>query len=191
MKNFSLDVEGLSSDPGGVLLSIGLYEVKGLETKPNPDNMFLVNVDIQSCLDAGLKVNGDTIKWWFGQLDAARNALWEPKPMKLTTAASKLQKWYDEHKEKGEKAQNHVWAHATYDFPFLTCALHAVKKDVPWHYRDCKDLRTLLGFYSGPPLEDMKRGSAMEHSAAWDAFAQGQDVARSLQHIQIEDALRS
>jgi len=31
----------------------------------------------------------------------------------------------------------------------------------------------------------------MEHSAAWDAFAQGQDVARSLQHIQIEDALRS
>jgi len=36
MKNFSLDVEGLSSDPGGVLLSIGLYEVKGLETKPNP-----------------------------------------------------------------------------------------------------------------------------------------------------------
>ena len=105
MKNFSLDVEGLSSDPGGVLLSIGLYEVKGLETKPNPDNMFLVNVDIQSCLDAGLKVNGDTIKWWFGQLDAARNALWEPKPMKLTTAASKLQKWYDEHKEKGEKAR--------------------------------------------------------------------------------------
>jgi len=190
MKNFSLDLEGLSSYPGGVLLSAGLYEVKGIESEPDPERMFIVNVDIQSCLDVGLTVSGATVEWWFNQSQAARDALWTPTPVSLFHAGYLLQTWYDEHKEKGDGARNRVWAHATYDFPFLTCALNAVKKKMPWPHRDTRDLRTLDDFYSGPPLEDMKRGSAMEHSAAWDAFAQGQDVARVLAHVAMEDALR-
>lgn len=63
--NIMLDLETLGTCPGSVILQIGAVRSNnGLER----------TITIDSCLRAGLTVDGDTIGWWLRQSEAARRA---------------------------------------------------------------------------------------------------------------------
>ena len=72
-QHFSLDLETLGSEGSPVVLSIGLYHMKDeIEEEPDITRLFVGNIDIDSCLKAGLTVSGSSLKWWFEQSDEAR-----------------------------------------------------------------------------------------------------------------------
>ena len=66
-----LDIEALGSKPGSVILSIGAVKFAGGKIL----HEFYRRIDPQSCIDAGLKIDVDTVMWWMKQSKEARDAL--------------------------------------------------------------------------------------------------------------------
>ncbi len=178
VQNFSLDLETLGSAGSPVVLSIGLYHMKDeIEEEPDPSRLFVVNIDIDSCLKEGLTVSGSSLKWWFKQSDKAREALFtNPKPISLQQSIHALHLWFKDKKGYTDKTVK-IWSHSTFDIPVLNNACKALRLDMPWSHRDTRDIRTIV---DGLELTELKRGHPLEHTCGWDAFAQGQQVLEAL-----------
>lgn len=79
MKHVMVDLETLGTKPGSVILSIGAVTFD-LDGSGRDGRTFYQRVNIQSCLDAGMTVDGDTVEWWFHpDRDQARRALLSPR----------------------------------------------------------------------------------------------------------------
>jgi hypothetical protein len=93
---------------------------------------YVTNIDIESCLEYGLAIDGETLKWWFKQSN--RTFLNTPRtlPAALNTFATFI-----------EKAET-VWAHATFDIPVLANAYRAAGIKFPFRYWKSRDIRTLV-----------------------------------------------
>ena len=167
MKHFSLDLETLSTKPTAAILSIGVYDLNIVEAEqPDEDRMFYMNVSLDSCLTNGLSIDESTFRWWLGQSDDARAALFEPNPVTLEVLGDSLGKWF----RSRLNGPYRVWAHATFDFPILDNALRSVGSTTPWHFTSLRDLRTV---FDGKKLHDYKNSAPQNHHAGWDAFNQG------------------
>ena len=180
VQNFSLDLETIGSVGSPVVVSIGLYHMKDeIEEEPQPSRLFVGNIDIESCLKVGLTMEGSTFEWWLRQSLEARQALFTPKPFDLTYTIKTLDEWYKKQIKSptGGKAEVKIWSHSTFDIPVLNNACKAVGLDMPWSFRDTRDIRTIV---DGLELTELKRGHPLEHTCGWDAFAQGQQVLEAL-----------
>lgn len=112
----------------------------------------LVNVDLQSSIDAGLEVEGSTVKFWMEQPPAARTFLSD-------VVCGHVYGKTDIYNALGVfgdfvRASNPcpIWSHATFDVPIIVSAYKAAgSKQPPFRYQDCMDLRTLI------QLADYKR----------------------------------
>lgn len=67
MKMFMLDIETLGLTPGCVILSIGAVRFDS----GKPGDWFYSRIDLQSSLDAGFRIESDTLMWWFRQGETA------------------------------------------------------------------------------------------------------------------------
>lgn len=166
LNHLMVDLETLGREPGAVIVSVGAV-------KFDPDaealgNEFYANVMIQSCLDAGLTVEGATIQWWMEQPDATRLALFHPDPLPLRTALSAFAEFY--------KGSEYIWSHgSTFDIPILETAYRAVNEAQPWASRVARDTWTLFGLVPESVVERM-RGEGVEHHARDDALRQARMV---------------
>ena len=140
-----VDIETMGTGNNAVITQIGAC----MFDKETGDigETFTVNIDIQSCLNKGLVVNGDTIGFWLQQ--EGRSFL--KNPISLDEALSLFYLFCK------DKKINAVWAHATFDFPILANAYSACEMRLPFHFRAMKDLRTLV-YLSGTLVEVAKVG---------------------------------
>lgn len=142
MSHIMLDLETLGTDSDAVIMSIGAVSF-------NDDGIhgeFYCNIDIQSCLDAGLSVTGRTIEWWLNQDDNARGAL-NRDTVTIKQALITFSKWYLDH------TGYFVWGNSsTFDNVIIKNAYKAVGIDPPWEfwkdqcYRTIKFLNEDIGF---------------------------------------------
>ncbi len=79
--NIMLDLETMGNGPDAAIIAVGACK---FDTIAVLDTYYCV-VDLTSSLNAGLKVDGDTILWWLKQSDDARKAIHSP-----LTSASKV-----------------------------------------------------------------------------------------------------
>lgn len=168
-----LDLETMGTTSGSVIASIGavMFDVSST-IKEMPE--FHYNVDLESCVKAGLAFNGDTVYWWLSQEPAARLSLINPEPMNLDFACFKFKEWYESYKPI------RLWAHgASFDPPILEAGFKAVNKEIPWKFWDVRDTRTIfeLAFSGKPP--QMIKGTL--HNALHDAKNQA---------LQLQEAYR-
>ncbi len=178
MQNFSLDIETLGSTGSPVVLSIGMYHMKEeMETEPDPKRLFVVNVDIESCLKAGLTVEGSNIEFWLKQPESSRKALFTPEPIFLDAAIHKLFSWYRSKVNNGSKVK--IWSHSIFDIPVLANACNAVDRKLPWNRSDARDLSTELNDIRHK-IGNLKKDHPLEHTCGYDAFSQGQQVLEAL-----------
>lgn len=127
-----VDLETLGNMPGCVVVSIGAVEFDLNSGKLGRE--FYRTVDIQSCLDAGLFMQGDTIQWWFKQSEEARQAILKDA-IHLNQALLDFAKWFN-HKST-------IWGNgADFDIPILRMAYNAAKLIHPWQYNKGRDVRT-------------------------------------------------
>lgn len=169
----SIDLETAGNTTDSAILSIGAYAVNGVEEEPDRNRSFYVNVDLQSCIDAGMKVTGSTIYWWLKQSAEARERLVTPAQVDINVALQRLDQWF---KVLGDPRRIRVWAHATFDPPILHHAYQLMGWEPPWKYWQVHDLRTLEVF-SAKARDTRVKANGLPHDALWDAFAQGQQVA--------------
>jgi exodeoxyribonuclease VIII len=133
-----LDLETMGKRSNSALISLGAVEFN-IDTGEIGDK-FYSRIDLQSCLNVGLTVNGDTIYWWLTQNEKARH--------EIAKGGSPLQKvlfdfelWYS---KLGDNIQ--IWGNgARFDIGLLEDAYVACGyQNMPWYFRGERDLRTLV-----------------------------------------------
>lgn len=137
MQDVMLDLETFGTRPGCVIRSIGavFFDLKG-----NTGAEFYVNLDKQSCLDAGLFIDPATEAWWASQSKAARDALLT-NPVPLADGLREFAAWFR------QNGGVRVWSQgANFDEPLIQVAAHAARVPMPWKFWDSRCTRT---FYEG------------------------------------------
>ena len=180
MNNVMIDLETLGVRADAVILSLGAVRFDPLGPGEQPLNMpqhlgpeFRANISIQSCLDAGLRIDGSTVEWWFQQSEAARKSLFEPKPVPLSAALANFARWMQ---QTGEMKYTKAWSHGvTFDVVILGEAYAHLGQKPPWMYKLARDTRTLFAETPGyfDAMGQRMRGTpGIEHDCLDDAKEQ-------------------
>lgn len=171
MIDLMVDVEALGAEPGGVITQIGACYFERYTGAIG--EQFEVNIRIQSCLDEGLFVTGETLKWWFEQ----ENRTWLKDAVDLRTALTRFGIF--------AHLADCAWAHGGFDFPVLYAAYKKCGIKVPVHYKKLRDIRTLVDF--GLPflsLEERERSAQIQkHDALQDCIYQVGYVSKLLKKL--------
>lgn len=163
-----IDIETFGHHADAVITQIG-YAAFTARTPFEVLEVGTLYVDVQSCLDAGLRVDGSTLLWWMHpDRDAGRLALVQPptEPIPLERSLVLLSE------QIRRLEPDRIWAMPPqFDLSILKTAYLAVgENQPPWHYRSERCLRTLydlVGF-------DRKKAprARVAHQAGEDARAQ-------------------
>jgi len=182
-QHIMIDLETLGRRPGSVVVEVGMVGF----TAGNPCEWARVfRIDIQSCLNHGMKVDADTLVWWMEQSDEARRTVFsdstgfDPRPLAvhLKTAA------HDIHDLLSGFEGAFVWGNgAGFDLPILSELLHRAHVETPWHYPKERCYRTVNGLF--PNVAFFPRDGVL-HSALADARYQ---AARLVQLNELAPAI--
>jgi hypothetical protein len=130
MKDLMVDIETLGNGPTSVLTQIGACFFDRYTGEIG--EKFCQNISVQNCLDMGLQLDWDTIKWWFEQTE---EKTWMKEPQPLGKVLGQFSAF--------AKPAEAVWSHATFDMPIIANAYRRIKQGLPFHYRAMRDIRTL------------------------------------------------
>lgn len=134
-----LDLETLGNKSNAAILSIGAVEFN-LETGETGREYYKV-VDLDSCLEAGLSINGSTFYWWMQQSEEARKRICE-KGEHISQVLGDFSIWME-----GCINRVNIWGNgARFDIGILEDAYVAIHLKTPWYFRSERDVRTLVAF---------------------------------------------
>jgi len=156
----------MATHPNAAIVAIGAVRF----TDELKDTFYQV-VDLQSAIDTGLDVNGDTLNWWLMQEEAARQAITVPG-LALTQALTLFSKWL------GEGAV--VWGNgASFDNAILINAYYKTGITLPWEYYNNRCYRTVKSFH--PHIKLTRIG--ILHNALDDAKSQAKHLIEIFKNI--------
>lgn len=183
MKHAMVDLECLGAGDNACIVSIGAVDFIP-ERFSEAGDPFMLNVAIQSGLNAGATVSGKTLEWWLEQSDAARKGLFSPPPIPEREALAAFRRWL------AEREVEFVWGHGVnYDLRILAQAYARHNQQVPWLWRNERDTRTIFDA-SGITAEDWERASkrvVSEKHIAWaDAVRQALAVQIAYERLGID-----
>ncbi len=148
MNHVMLDLETLGQGSNSVITSIGAVQfdiVTGQTGKK-----FKMNVDIDSCLGAGLKIESGTVLWWLKQSEAARNNFIAAQynSSVLLDVLDHLTKFLNylpiSSTESFDVNDLIMWGRGPrFDFGILNDAYKACGMESPWNFRNEMCVRTM------------------------------------------------
>jgi len=156
MNDLMVDIETLGTGQNSVITQIGAcyFDRETAEVKET----FLVNVQIQDCLDKGLKVDSGALKFWFGEIFKRGTPTFLKEPLPLASALGQLKQFAELHTEAP------VWSHSCFDMGRLDDAYHILGQKLGISYRRIRDIRTLVD------LSDIKWTSVPKEEKTHDAL---------------------
>jgi hypothetical protein len=109
-------------------------------------------IGVRSCIESGLKIDGPTVEWWFKQpVNTFNNVLLKAIQSDVTLASvlNKFSSWIRELKTVygllDYKTSINIWGNgALADNKWLRQAYKVCNIDVPWHFTEDRDVRTLV-----------------------------------------------
>jgi len=163
-----IDLETMALTQNAAIVSIGAVMFTGRSICEE----FYCNIDLQSSLQAGLELDGDTVMWWMRQKKAARKVLVD-KPVSLYNALSMFADWFDD-------ADTLVWGNGPdFDNAILANAFTKLSIDLPWDFRQNRCFRTAKNIF--PEIELNREGT--HHNALDDAKNQALHLIKINKHI--------
>jgi exodeoxyribonuclease VIII len=136
-----IDLETLGLTPDGVIVSIGAVQFDLVTGKIG--DTFYINVSAESCQQYGLKINASTVEWWLSQDQAAVNAWLQGTSESLPEALKLFNQWVS---GVFSPKKPTVWSNgATFDIVLMRNAYTVTGLKCPWHFRNERDVRTLVG----------------------------------------------
>lgn len=122
MAEIMIDLETMGTGKDAAFVAIGAVRFDMDTPLPmapsmgSPIQSLKINVDLQSVLDLGMRVDGSTISWWLEQSAEARAALFNPEPVPVLHALKQLKAFIDWRKD-------YVWAKGPgFDLAILSTA---------------------------------------------------------------------
>ena len=167
--NIMVDLETLGTGLHSAIVSIGAIRFDLERTF----DTFSVKVDLQSCFDAGLQADGDTLRWWMQQSDDARRVfIGDCRP--LEDALDAFAEWMG--------ADAIVWGNgAAFDNVVLANAYRSCDKQVPWHHFQDRCYRTIKNLCPDVKLE--RQG--IHHNALDDATSQAEHLIECMKTLRL------
>ena len=140
-----VDIETLGNQSYALITNIAALRFN-IDTGDIPDNGFFTRINWQSCIDAGLHIEAETMRWWIEQSEEARNKLLESEySVDLPEALVNFRKFCDK--------TTQIWGNsARFDLGLLQNAYYKVGIPIPWDFRKERCLRTLVSF--APEVKD-------------------------------------
>lgn len=135
------DIETIGVKPGSVIASIGLVRFKpDLGRVQSADELLnqslKVGIDLEDSLTQGFSVDGDTLKWWLRQSDAARKSTFEAGSELIGPCLQKVLKFF--------KAGDKIWGNgANFDTVLMEAYFDWSKSFYPWKFYNVRCFRTL------------------------------------------------
>lgn len=163
MKHLSVDLETLGTTADSAILSIGAVKFD-LESGQIDEGGFYGSISIDSNLEAGRKINEDTLIWWLKQPAAAQQVFHEKKG-DLYAVLQEFSDWVG-------TRDFLVWSNgASFDIPMLEHAYKAAHMEVPWEFWNSRCFRTYKNLPGAKSVKlPAKQGVA--HNALADAYNQ-------------------
>lgn len=163
-QHIMLDLETLSTAADAGIIQIGAQAFD-----PEGDGLIgpgiCLNVDPQAVMNAGMRVEWETLHWWMSQPEAFRTLAAPGEGLLLSAALEALARYVGAN--GGSYAK--VWSNgAAFDVPILESSYRRCRLDIPWRYNNVLDVRTLK--WLTPGVERVKPEVA--HNALSDARAQ-------------------
>lgn len=164
MTDLMADLETMGTQPYAPILSIGACAFRLDNDDPITD-LFYQAVDLESCLELGMRPSGATIKWWMQQEDAARSrAVHDPEQVALPLALDAFTEWVNSRPLA-------VWGNsARFDCGLLEAAYKVCHKQVPWEYWKERCYRTVKNLPGANSIALQRIGT--HHNALDDAVSQ-------------------
>jgi|19_taG_2_1085344.scaffolds.fasta_scaffold00062_30 exodeoxyribonuclease VIII len=190
MKDIMVDLETADNVPGGALFSCAAVQCD-LTTGETGEEIHR-NIDLQSCLDAGLTVSGDTIYWWLKQSNEARKSLDTLKKISLNEFCKELNGFvkFIADKQKISPKLFRVWGNgASFDNAFIRYAYRAVGQEFIVPFWNDRDVRTVVGFYPNNLFQDLKINipRTESHNALHDAKYQVKYVSQIMKDLGVTE----
>jgi len=158
-----VDIETLGLERDSAILSIGAvrFDAGGVGDE------FHEFIDQRSCQAAGLNLDVETLDWHLSQGTFGGRELVDGRD--LDVALEYFVEWYG--------TADEVWANSpSFDCEALEYAGELVGVEMPWHYTEERDVRTVKNLPVATDIEH--RGT--EHDALDDAVYQARQVAAVL-----------
>jgi DNA polymerase III epsilon subunit-like protein len=174
-----LDLETMGTASNAAIVSIGACVFD-----PHNDieitSWYYNNINLNSCINAGLSVDGGAIEFWLSQSDEARQALLKNR-FDLAWVINDFNDWFVQVSHLLFGHDHRVWSHgASFDTVILENAFRAVGRTVPWSYNAHRDTRTVFEL-SGINLKDFQTGTL--HNALDDAISQAKAVRAAYRNL--------
>jgi hypothetical protein len=183
MRDVMVDLETMGVEPGSAITSIGavFFDPRTGDT----GSEFKVNINLHSSDEVGAVIDEATMDWWVKQSEAAQQGLADPAPIDLKDALFQFGQWLSQnHKDP------YLWGNGVlFDNLFLRTAYRQVGWKCPWHFRNDRDVRTLVAIGSRLGMrygDDSER--LVHHDALDDAKYQVQYCSRIWRYL--HDATR-
>ena len=177
MNNIMVDLETLGTGAKSVIISIGAIAFD--EQSDELGQGFYREVDINSCLQQGLEIDGSTVAWWIQQSEQARKVF---KADGKTVALSKaLVEFTDflSFVSKGDLGGIKIWGNgASFDNSILSEAYNACELEQPWKFWNDRCYRTVKNLYN-EVRADERQGTY--HNALDDAKFQAHHLIKICQ----------
>jgi len=156
-----IDLETMSTLPNAAIVSIGAVAVRDRV----PVGELYLRVQLDTALDVGCVINGDTVEWWMRQDVEARQEIDGSQAAgSLYQALADLEHWVT---AKAADDSVVVWGKGpSFECTILKSAYRAFRRDAPWYFRDERCMRTLMDLY--PEAADLPF-EGIQHHALHDA----------------------
>lgn len=136
-----VDIETFGTEVNSVILAIGAIKFNRKQEHVDFEKIlekdkFFQSIQIDSCIDLGMKTNNDTVKWWSEQHPEVRKAVFDTRPvLPIKTVLQNFKNWYGN--------SDKVWSQGIcFDIPILENAFKKCDIDIPWKFWHVRDSRT-------------------------------------------------
>jgi hypothetical protein len=156
MNHVMIDLETLGTKSDSVFLSIAAvqFDIRTGET----GKVLYNNIELESALRAGRRVDADTIKWWLNQNNETMKKMFE-KPILLQTALQQLTYFFE------ENSLLYPWGNAaSFDLGMLNDAYNKLYIKQPWYGKNERCYRTVIQMLNEP----VWKNPAHSHDPVYD-----------------------
>ena len=184
MQNVMVDLETLGKRAGCVIISIGAVVFDPSNDKLGEE--FYSVVSSRSCVDKGLHVDDETLRWWSIQSEQAQDVFKSSMDRRANTIDTALIKFNDWLSQLGPKKEIAVWGNGSdFDNAIMYAAYAACGIEPAWHFWNSRCFRTLKNLTS---IKAEPR-IGIHHNALDDARFQAlhaNKIFSYLEHLQVK-----
>lgn len=173
MRDVMVDIETMGRGHRAAIVSIGAVRFDPVACKVGNDeaSKFYTTIDLSNCQKLGQTIDADTVLWWLAQEERARVEILSHGSMGLQIALIRFASFV------GTIRQSRVWGNGSnFDNRILRDAYELTDLGCPWHYRDDRDMRTIVGLAATWDIEHGITFDGTRHHALDDAVYQAQVV---------------